>query len=291
MSCIQENYEENKNVDAITRSIAPRSASTSAHFESMSTCFVLQGDAAEAVHLAETTAFEDSTRGDTQMEPTPMNSVAMVDATPDLELGRFLQRPTTIQTYTWTTSDPVGVLATFKPWYDFLNSTVVKRKLENYAFLRGKLHLKVIINATPFQYGLLRCAYSPLLENVGNKIRTNSVSDLPLRIPYSQQPGFYIEPQHNAGGEMELPFFYHKNWLNITTALDVQRMGTTNLFVFSPLAVALPTAPTSITVKVVAWMSDVHLMGATTKLALQGDEYGNGRFQHRPQLLLISRAI
>jgi len=242
----------------------------------MSTRFALQGDVSGETLLAETAAFEETSRGEIEATPAPSNSVAMVDATPDLDLGRFLQRPVTIRTYTWSTTDPIGVLRTFEPWYDYMNTAAVKNKLENYAFLRGKLHMKIVINATPFQYGLLRCSYSPLLGTISSKIRTNTVSDEPLRIPYSQQPGFYIEPQANTGGEMECPFFYHKNWLDITSATDVQKMGTANLVVYAPLAVALPTAPTTLTVKVVAWMSDVTLMGATSALALQGDEYGNG---------------
>lgn len=202
-------------------------------------------------------------------------SVALADSTPDLQLGSFLSRPITIDTFTWSTTDPVGVTREITPWSLYMNTASVKNKLNNYAFFRGKLHIKVVINATPFQYGLMRTAYTPLQGLVPNRVRTTS-TDTVLRIPYSQQPGFYISPQTNEGGEMECPFLYHKNWLDITSLTDVEAMGTLRYVTFAPLAVAIASAPLNITVKTIAWLTDVELMGATAGLALQGDEYGNG---------------
>jgi hypothetical protein len=141
--------------------------------------------------------------------------------------------------------------------------------------LRGNLHVKVVLNGTPFQYGMMRMSYSPLLGFVGDKITVPSPIN-PILIPYSQQPGFYLYPQANAGGEMKLPFFLHKNWLDITSASEVQNMGTLNFVVYNPLRTAVTGGTTAVTLRVYAWMSDVQLMGATSKLVLQADEYGKG---------------
>jgi len=202
--------------------------------------------------------------------------ISQVDSTEDLPLESFLARPVTIVSYSWTTSDPVGVLGSFRPWQLFMNTPTVRNKLNNFAFFRGKLHLKVVINGTPFQYGCLRLAYRPLVGLIRDSIRTNTTSDLPLRVPYSQTPGFYIDPSANQGGEMELPFFYHKNWLDITSNTDVDNFGLASLIVYAPLNIALTTASTAVSVRVVAWATDVELMGATSKFALQSDEYGKG---------------
>lgn len=225
---------------------------------------------------SETVTFIDNAGGVYLDLPTTQNNVALVDNTDDLGLGSFLARPTLIDTLTWSTSDVVGVLKQIKPWYLFLNSAAIKKKIDNYAFMRGTLHVKVLVNGTPFQYGALRTCYSPLLGWVSDKIRTNPVSDLPLAIPYSQQPGFFIYPQANSGGHMPLRFFLHKNWMDITSATEVQNMGTLTYFNFSPLSVAVSGGSTTVTVRTYAWMSDVELMGSTSKLALQGDEYGVG---------------
>lgn len=270
------NKEENKNVETVTESTVPVHTPTSACVRSISSRFLLQSEDVSSQMTEANVTFEESSRGEIVLVSNADNTVASVDSTPDLNLGDFLSRPVTIDTFTWGSTNPVGVTRTIKPWQLFLNTSVVKNKINNYAFLRGKLHIKVVINATPFQYGLLRACYSPLLGLVADKVRTNPTSDEPLRVPYSQQPGFYIEPQKNTGGEMELPFFYHKNWLDITSNTDVLNMGTINFVTFSTFAVAIASAPTSVTVQTIAWMTDVELMGTTNKLALQADEYGNG---------------
>lgn len=225
---------------------------------------------------SETVTFIDNAGGAYVDLPTTHNNVALVDNTDDLGLGSFLARPTLIDTFTWSTSDVIGVKKQIKPWYLFLNSTAIKKKIDNYAFLRATLHVKVLINGTPFQYGALRACYSPLLGWVSDKIRTNPTSDLPLAIPYSQQPGFFIYPQANSGGEMPLRFFLHKNWMDITSASEVQNMGTLTFFTFAPLNVAVTGGSTTVTARTYAWMTDVELMGSTSKLSLQGDEYGVG---------------
>lgn len=260
----------------------------SGNLDSSWTHFVLQSEevgeasieidavAGSQTENSETVTFVDNEGGVVVDLPTSGNPVAMVDNTSDISLGSFLARPTLINTTSWSTSDVVGVKTTFQPWNAFLSSTAIRKKIDNYAFLRGNLHLKVVINGTPFQYGALRLCYSPLLGFVSNKIRTNAASSIPLLIPYSQQPGFFIHPQANAGGEMKCRFFLHKNWLDITSNTETQNMGTVNLVIYSPLAVAVSGGSTSVTVRTYAWMTDVELMGSTSKLTLQGDEYGKG---------------
>ncbi len=281
------NEKENKQVgERIPRSILPVGAHTSAYYQSIKSRFVLQSeDISEAPTTQESSAnlemssqtvtFVDNAEGEVVMAGSEVNAIARVDGTEDLQLGRFLSRPTAISSFTWSTSDAIGVKTTIKPWYLFLNNANIKKKIDNFAFLRGKLHIKVMVNGTPFQYGLLRTCYSPLLGLVNDKIRTTTTTE-PLLTPYSQQPGFFITPAANAGGQMELPFFYHKNWLDITSSSDVQNFGTINFVTYAPLGVAVTGGTSSVTVQVFAWMSDVELMGSTAKLALQGDEYDEG---------------
>jgi hypothetical protein len=268
-------------VEEVAKSTSPCPEHLSAWCKSNKTLFVLQGEESVGSAPSEATptttvTFEDDTVGDLTFAADSKNPVAEVDATSEVGLSTFLQRPVVINTFTWSTSDPIGVKQTIQPWLLFLQNSAVTKKINNFAFLRAKLHIKVVINATPFQYGLLRVAYTPLLGLAADKVRTNLTSDTTLRVPYSQQPGIYIEPQLNAGGEMELPFFYHKNWLNITSANDVSNFGSLNYVIFAPLDRAIATASSALTVQTFAWMTDVELMAPTSKLALQGDEYGQG---------------
>lgn len=279
--------KENKQcVERITGRILPVDTLKSACYQSIKSLFLLQSEdvseenvpdksEAELQLTSQTVTFIDNAEGEVVMAGSEVNAIAKVDGTEDLQLGKFLGRPTAISSFTWTTSDAIGVKTTIKPWYLFLNNANIKKKIDNFAFLRGKLHIKVLVNGTPFQYGLLRACYSPLLGLVSDKIRTTTSTE-PLLTPYSQQPGFYITPAANAGGQMELPFFYYKNWLDITSAADVQNFGSINFVTYAPLGVAVTGGSTAVTVQVFAWMTDVELMGSTASLSLQGDEYDEG---------------
>lgn len=228
-----------------------------------------------AVIESETVRFIDNAAGDTLVLPTTDNPVARVDDTDDLTLGRFFARPTLIHTASWSTADVTGNLgSSFDPWTLFLSSAAIRKKLDNFAYLRGNLHIKILVNGTPFQYGAVRYCYFPYASS--GKIRTNIVSALPLLIPYSQVPGVFLHPQANAGGQMTLPFFYLKNWLDITTASEVATMGSIQPVVYAPLRLAVSGGSTAVTLRTYAWMTDVQLMGSTLKLSLQGDEYGDG---------------
>lgn len=275
-----EYNKRNQKVEAVTKSTAPYSAYTNTYYESNKIRFQLQADVEVEPPIQEVehvnVDFTEESAGDVVFSSNSDPQIALTDNTPGIDLSRFLSRPVTINSWTWSTSNTTGVRTSFQPWYLFMNNNAVKNKLQNYAFIRAKLHIKTIINATPFQYGLLRACYNPLLGLSSDKIRTVPGNDIVVCTAYSQQPGYYIEPAKNLGGEMECSFFYHKNWLDMTSTTDVAQMGTLTYVIFSPLAVAVATATTSVTVQTVAWLTDVELMGATSKLILQGDEYGSG---------------
>lgn len=221
-------------------------------------------------------SFTDNAKGEEYVAPRVSAGVALVDGTQDLQLGSFLARPTLIHTLAWTTASSGVTLATFKPWQLLLSSTAIKKKLDNFAFLRGTLHLKTVVNGTPFQYGSMRLCYSPLEGIVPEKLRTNAVSDGPYLVPYSQQPGYFINPSANAGGEMACPFILHKNWLDITDNTEVANMGTCRLNLYYPLALAVSGGTTTVTLQTYAWIENLELMASTSKLTLQGDEYVEG---------------
>lgn len=264
----------------VAESTSPCDGYLSTYYESIKSLYLLQGDESEGSAPSDSTpattvSFSDDVAGEMYMMPPSINPIAEVDSTPEVGLSQFLARPVVIDTVTWTTATAIGPFQTLRPWKLFMANAAVTRKLNNYAFLRGKLHVKFMINATPFQYGLMRVAYRPLVGYVKDKTAALDANPIGRLIQRSQQPGVYLEPSKNAGGEMELPFFYHKNWLDITSEADVNSFGELQFDVFAALAVALTGASSTVTIRTFAWMSDVELMGPTTKLVLQGDEYGD----------------
>lgn len=223
----------------------------------------------------QTTTFLDEVEGVTVGEPSSANEFEISDATTSADLKEFLSRPVRVFNTTWLESAPIGEIASFLPWRDFFNNTQIKYKLNNYGFIRANLHLKVVVNASPFYYGAARWCYQPLQTFKPSTI----ISEPGFRqlIPLSQQPGLWIYPQHSEGGEIVLPFFYHKNFLPVTVSDEFARMGRIALHAFTPLASANGATGQGVSVQVYAWAEDVVLSAPTLGLSMQArDEYGTG---------------
>lgn len=234
--------------------------------------------AGEASETSQTVSFVDAVSL-TEDVGYNKNDIVSAGASSATNLGEFLSRPTLINTTTWSTSDSVGIKQTLEPWYLLLNDAYILNKVKNFAYFRGKLCLKFIVNGTPFHFGMMRVAYEPNVNaaNTGtrySKIRTNPTTSYPLLTPYSQLPGIYIYPSANAGAELKLPFFLHKSWSKLTSAADVKTLGALSYFIATPLDVASTSASPTITIQTYAWMEEFELSGSTQELTLQaGDEY------------------
>ncbi len=192
-----------------------------------------------------------------------------VDYSINADLSKFLSRPVNINSYEWTVGG--GTDFSLKPWSLFLNHPSIKKKIDNYYLFRGDLHVKVVINASPFYYGCCMVAYSPL-EQYHRK--TIGVTGVP-NILYSQLPRIFVYPQNSQGGTLKLPFFYQKEWVNLSSLSDIQNLGELHFRFMSILSNA-NGATNPITIQTYAWMENIELHGPTSSLALQSgkDEYG-----------------
>ena len=203
-------------------------------------------------------------------------SYTKVDTSQNVELGSFLQRPVQIFAQSWQIgTNLTAATSTFDPWYEYFNNAVISKKLDNYYLLRCNLHLKFVINASPFYYGCCIAAYQPLSSYSPSAIISNSDRD--ENVPFSQRPHIYLYPQNSQGGEMVLPFLFQKNWLDATDLGDLIDMGTIDLQSFTTLANANGLTTDTIQIKVYAWAEDLELAGPTVKLSLQAgkDEYSH----------------
>lgn len=226
---------------------------------------------------SQTTTFADEVAGVTIGEPTVCNQYEIEDSVTSAGLENFLERPVRIASFTWNESDATGTTTTFSPWHLFFNNTQIKYKLNNYAFLRCNLKIKIIVNASPFYFGAMRACYQPLPAFKSNTIVNDASGSLSHLIPYSQQPGVWIYPAHSEGGEMILPFFYPKNFLRVGVAQDFTDMGTLRMITYTPLDSANGATGQGVSVQIYAWAENVVLAGPTLGLAMQArDEYGMG---------------
>lgn len=222
-------------------------------------------DGHQSMQRQENLMFADAGLG--AVHTTPMVSFKP-DGDMSAGLSDFLSRPVAINSYSWLEGDATLLKLQFKPWKLFFNTTSIKSKLNNYARLRAKLHLKFVVNASPFYYGALRACYCPIdgtyrdiVESVGDQIK------------FSQMPGDMLYPADMSSFEMELPFLWPHAWIDITNGDDFDNLGQITYLQYSKLRSANGATGQNVTVTCYAWATDVELAGLTTQLALQSDEY------------------
>lgn len=196
------------------------------------------------------------------------------DTTTNTQLKDFLSRPVRIAQFTWNESDLPGTLLSINPWYLYFNQQFVKPKISNFAFIRCNLKVKVLINASPFYYGAMLAAYQPVPAITPSTIQP--AGGFSWFIPMSQRPHMWIYPANSEGGEMELPFFWNKNWLRTQVAQDFGDMGRLDFVGYTTLQSANGVSSAGVSVQVFAWAEDVELSGPSLGLVMQTDEYGDG---------------
>lgn len=223
----------------------------------------------------ETVIFHDTEVGDTAGLATSDVAFIEDDFIDEASLAQFLSRPVRIATTTWLESDAATTTKfTINPWQLFFSDPRIKRKIDNFAFLRANLKLKVLVNASPFYHGYALVAYQPLPNFTPSTLTTDAAL---ARIQVSQRPHLWINPQDNQAGEMTLPFFWPENWISVKQNADFSQMGTLQMRAFTSLASANGTVGSGVSVQVFAWAEDVKLSGSTLSLSMQSkDEYGTG---------------
>lgn len=218
---------------------------------------------------SQTVTFNDADAGERVVFATAPSDQIMDQKS--VALTGFLERPTLIQTISWTESAFSEL--TLDPWTLFLNNSYIKNKIQNFAFLRGNLKIKIVMNAAPFYYGAMLMSYAPTPNNI--LPLTNSGARLTA---LSQRPHLWIYPQLGTAGEVTLPFLLPYDYLDLTAAAAITFMGRITFTQFAPLQSANGATTNGVTMQVYAWMENPELSGPTYRAALQSgnDEYGNG---------------
>jgi hypothetical protein len=183
----------------------------------------------------------------------------------DTDLSTFLQRPVKIGEISWTEGNSLNT--TFDPWFLFFNTNYMGYKIRSFAFLRCKMKIHVQINASPFYYGRALVSYRPLPD--WGQDTTGFSGDEKDTVLYSQRPSFWINSATSQGGDMELPFVFHRNWLKLGSASQFHKMG--QLRISSPTPLKNANSVTGSDVKIVIWAMAVEptLAGLSDQLLLQ----------------------
>lgn len=226
----------------------------------------------------QTVTFTDNNQGTTVNLAAPIPSLS-TDNPEILHLNEYFSRPVKIDGFAVALGTPIN--RSIFPWTLFFDNNIIQRKLDNYFGIRCNLHIKIIVNATPFVYGAIRASYRalPLFDTAPIAAGDETILE-------SQRPGIWIYPQSNQGGEMVLPFLWHRSWLNATRATDFDDMGELIYRTYVTTLSANTSVGANVDVVTYAWASDVELLGATDELSLQStlqnDEYAMNGVISRP---------
>jgi hypothetical protein len=197
----------------------------------------------QTVYHEEIQSYADTTR--TLQEPS------------GVELNNFFSRPIKIYSFQVATNTPFEW--PIDPWTLFWTNPRVANRVNNYSLMRCKMHVKVNINGNGFYHGRFIAAYHPYwtkddFRNPGDAAQIAQLSQLPF---------IFINPTTATGGELTLPFFWHKNAINITKSNAYFDLGRLIFRSINPLrTVSDATGP--LTVTVFAWATDVELSVLTS---------------------------
>jgi hypothetical protein len=215
------------------------------------------------------THFDDQLTPWTYSVPNNFEPTFDVASTSDTVQSIF-NRQILIRNYQWAIGQTL--FEKFNPWRDYFENPRVINRIANFRLLRCRLHLKFVINGNGFYYGRCMASYVPLhrLDRT-TRFRLGNQRDF---IAASQRPHIYLDPTNSQGGDMELPFFYPKNAMEIPLA-EWDNMGEITLADLTPLLITTDNTD-PITISVFAYATDIHISQPTSTqptLQNQMDEY------------------
>lgn len=195
----------------------------------------------------------------------------------DVSLDAFFARPIPIYSTTWTPSATFSSVG-FQPWSLYMQNPRVSNRMSNYRLFSGTLNLKFMINGNSFYYGRIIVSYTPYwLRDYAYGGSTGGAAIM----QHSQRLKLYLDPCESQGGELELPFLWHNDMLDLITT-EYDELGAIDLKEINMLKHA-NGATTPINITVYAWMTNVKLSVPTiqdiaTITPQAGDEYGTTPF-------------
>lgn len=204
----------------------------------------------------------------------------------DALLGNFLSRPIEIYRRLWELNAATPFLDVINPWDLFLNNPKVAEKLSTFKMMHATMHVKFLINGSPFHYGRVFIGIRPTrydnnTSNVDMQTlvpTTNYYSDYGVpgvrssyvaRTLYSSRPHVFLDPQTNQPAHIAWPFFAGTNWIDLTLDESYDRMGRLEIWELNQLKIATAATADNVTISALAWLEDVTLTGLTHKDPVQ----------------------
>lgn len=204
----------------------------------------------------------------------------------------WFSRPQLIQSLPWIEGGSVNTF--IAPLAQFFDPLLTSNwdKLKGYSKLRGNLHLKIELNASPFHYGALNVSWAPLTTEQGNSTvgKTNydclnsysgsslsSYGDIAKSgdsalMRATQRLNGFLYPQDCNTLDFNIPFLYPKDFIELRSfpyvdnayannSAELFQFGSLTFITAVPLQVAQSLTGGIVTINIFAWMTEVELEG------------------------------
>lgn len=203
-----------------------------------------------------TTFVEDGDVAKTSMETKVDNSRFDTEYTSIID---FLAKPVLLQTNMWpdyTAAPPNGPPLYSTSVYAILNSnTMYMDKLRGFAYMRGTVHFKIVLNAQPFQCGKLLIHFIPGAAN-------NPASMVALRnisyITKTQQPHVILDASETTA-EISVPYIAPSDFCSLKDGY--YDWGTFYVSVLNGLRTGAGAPDVDAPYSMYMWFTDVELSG------------------------------
>lgn len=223
----------------------------------------------------------DDASGEVEGAQTAQSAMDVDILEDKVSIAKFMQRPIRIATISWEVGQ--FLRETIDPWTLYITNPVIKRKLDNYAYLRGTLKVKAMLNGNAFYYGMGMMSYNPVGFASRDPDRGASTPAVD-NVRFSQRLNVILNPTESQGGELSLPFVFPtpfaKRIVDLfgADATAVDQLGRLTFSSYNPLNHA-NAATDKVNITVLAYFSDdIELAGPTNFFSESGksDEYGTG---------------
>lgn len=178
--------------------------------------------------------------------------------TRDASLADFLARPVKIGEIVATTVASPTFDVIFDPWTLFLTEASVRKRVEGYKNLQGKLHIRFSMTGNPFYIGLVTATYIPRSAADFTYLSTN-FSLITARL--SMLPTLYMNAAVGDTGEIQVPFLNPDNWIDLL-GTTYQNMGTLRVRTIADLR-HMSGQTSTVQINIFAYMTDVTLASPT----------------------------
>ncbi len=164
-------------------------------------------------------------------------------------IADFLAKPMPVASGTFTTANTWGDILFTNDIFGLLNAqSIWTNKIQGFLNMRGDVKLRLVINPTPFQAGLLRLSYYPCENQLGQE----ALAHLLNRKTISQLPGAYLSLKDNFV-EVTVPYVAPTSFLERDQVASGNHISWGKLYIHVFELLRTGTGPTS--VNWTLWMS------------------------------------